>query len=65
MPPPKNHDLVKKTLNLRRGDFEAMASLFPSLEPSQAIRQLISAFVDRHQSAPKPIPLSLQELSDE
>ena len=45
---PKNLDLQKVTLNLRRGDAEKMGHLFPDLGEGPAIRQLISAFVDKH-----------------
>lgn len=48
MPRPKNPDLVKKTLNFRPGDFEKMAEMFPSKGASVAIRELISAFVDKN-----------------
>lgn len=44
----KNTDLIKKTLNLRQGDFEKMANLFPNVGGSIAIRELISKFVDKH-----------------
>lgn len=44
----KNTDLIKKTLNLREGDFEKMANLFPHIGGSIAIRQLVSTFVDKH-----------------
>lgn len=48
MAPRKNHDLIKKTLNLRVGDFEKMGELFPDKGSSNAIRDLISLFVDKH-----------------
>ena len=48
MSTPKNPDHVKKTLNLREGDFEKMGELFPKMRPSVAIRELISKFIDRH-----------------
>jgi hypothetical protein len=43
-------------MNFREGDFEKMGELFPQLDPSVAIRQLISAFVDKnHNQQHKPI----------
>lgn len=61
MATPKNVDLVKKTMNYRVGDFEKMQELFPKLVPSVAIRDLISAFVDKH-SPKTPPPESDQEV---
>lgn len=55
MTQPKNEDLHKKTLNLRRGDFEKMAEMFPEDGASSAIRRLISRFVD-HNYDRKPEP---------
>lgn len=43
---PKNHDLEKKTLNLRKGDFEKLAALHPHPGPSVMLRKIISAYVD-------------------
>jgi len=48
MPKDKDINLQKHTLNLRRGDFDAMGNLFPKLGPSKAVRQLISAFVNKN-----------------
>jgi len=45
---PKIVDLKKHTLNLREGDFDKMAELFPRLGASVAVRQLISKFIDKH-----------------
>lgn len=60
MATPKNPDLVKKTLNLRAGDFEKMAELFPkSGGGSIAIRDLISAFVDKHYRETTPPEINL------
>jgi len=50
----KKVDLIKKTLNLRRGDFEKMGHLFPDLGPSAAVRELLAKFVDKHYSRPQP-----------
>lgn len=61
MATPKNVDLVKKTMNLRVGDFEKMKELFPKLDASVAIRDLISAFVDKHY-AKTPQPESDQDV---
>ena len=47
----KNVDLKKHTLNLREGDFDEMALLFPKLGGSVAIRTLISNFVDKSKAA--------------
>lgn len=47
MSTPTDPDLEKKTLNLRKGDFEAMNELFPKLKPSVSIRRLISSFIDK------------------
>ena len=45
-------DLQKHTLNLRQGDFEKMAHLFPDVGPSVAVT-LISKFVDKHYADPR------------
>lgn len=58
MATPKNPDLVKKTMNFRKGDFEKMDELFPSLSASEAIRKVISAFVDKHHHASVPPELA-------
>ena len=51
----KNVDLKKHTLNLRDGDFDRMALIFPKLGGSVAIRTLISNFVDQAEAnAPTP-----------
>ena len=53
----KNVDLKKHTLNLREGDFDQMALLFPKLGGSVAIRTLISNFVDKAKvNSPTPTP---------
>lgn len=46
MPRPKDHSLVRKSINLRHGDFEKLEEMFPSLGPTIAIRKLISGFID-------------------
>jgi len=52
---PKRNDLQKVTLNVREGDMEKMAQLFPDLGAGPAVRQLISAFVDKHFVQPNPV----------
>lgn len=52
---PKRNDLQKVTLNIREGDMEKMAQLFPDLGAGPAVRQLISAFVDKHFVQPNPV----------
>ncbi|MBM61935.1 MAG: hypothetical protein CL484_03165 [Acidobacteria bacterium] len=52
MPRAKNDTLIKKTMNFRKGDFEKMEALFPDKNPSVSIRDLVSAFVDKHYSKP-------------
>lgn len=43
----KVEELHKHTLNLRAGDMEAIAQLFPGKSPSGIIRRIISRYVDR------------------
>ena len=47
----KNVDLKKHTLNLREGDFDRMAMLFPKLGGSVSIRTLVSNYVDKAEAA--------------
>ena len=42
----KTEELKKHTLNLRDGDVETIAHLFPNKSPSVVIRKIISKFVD-------------------
>ena len=59
----KNVDLKKHTLNLREGDFDEMALIFPKLGGSVAIRTLVSNFVDQTKAqAPTPSP-SVKDIS--
>ena len=51
----KDDTIQKHTLNLRRGDYAAVGDLFPDLGAGPAIRQIISAFVDRAEAAAKPV----------
>lgn len=53
MPRPKIEGLQKHTLNLREGDIQALRELMPNREPTAVIRQLVSNFVDKLQSASK------------
>lgn len=53
---PKRNDLQKVTLNLREGDTEKLAQLFPDLGAGPAIRLLISSFVDKHYNQPSTLP---------
>lgn len=43
----KTEELKKHTLNLREGDMEALAVLFPRFHPSVMVRKIVSKFVDR------------------
>lgn len=47
MAPRKTEELQKHTLNLRAGDLERLAVLFPKNSPSVMIRRLVSRFIDR------------------
>lgn len=39
-------DLKKHTLNLRAGDIDTLAQLFPRQNPSVIVRNLVSKYVD-------------------
>lgn len=54
--------LVKKTLNLGVGDFEAMGALFPAMGGSNAIRILIHNYVKRVRSALEPVDIDLADI---
>jgi len=43
---PKNEELQKHTLNLRKGDFELIGDFFPDLGASRIIRTVVSRYVD-------------------
>lgn len=43
----KNEELQKHTLNLRRGDYERLQSLYPEVGAGAVIRRLVSSFLDR------------------
>jgi hypothetical protein len=49
----KDTDLQKHTLNLRAGDYDKMAELFPQQGAGPMIRQLVSNFIDKHFGANK------------
>lgn len=42
----KTEKLKKHTLNLRDGDMEALATLFPRFHPSVMVRKIVSKFID-------------------
>ena len=43
----KAEELKKHTLNLREGDMEALAELFPRFNPSVMVRRIVSRFIDQ------------------
>jgi len=43
---PKTEELQKHTLNLREGDVDTIAELFPNKSPTVIIRKIVSKFVD-------------------
>ena len=51
--------LVKKTLNLGVGDFEAMSALFPGLGGSNAILILVHNYVKRVREALEPVEIAV------
>jgi hypothetical protein len=53
---PKTEELQKHTLNLRTGDLEALATLFPRQPPSIIVRRIISKFVDQSTSVAEETP---------
>lgn len=42
----KVEELTKHTLNLRTGDMEELAVLFPRVSPSVMVRRIVSKFID-------------------
>lgn len=52
----KTEELHKHTLNLRAGDMEKIASLFPQQSASYIIRRLISKFVDKTSAVENHLP---------
>lgn len=47
----KNNGMERVTIHLRAGDYTKVGELFPELRAGPAIRQIISAFVDRAEAA--------------
>ena len=55
----KVEELKKHTLNLRDGDMEALAELFPRFNPSVMVRKIVSKFIDQTRQVPEePIDTS-------
>ena len=55
----KVEELKKHTLNLRDGDMEALAALFPRFNPSVMVRKIVSKFIDQTKQVPEePIDTS-------
>jgi len=50
---PKTEELKKHTLNLREGDMETLAELFPKYHPSVMVRRIVSKFVDKARDVPE------------
>lgn len=50
---PKTEELKKHTLNLRDGDMETLAALFPRFHPSVMVRRIVSKFVDKARQVPE------------
>jgi hypothetical protein len=61
----KDEDLQKHTLNLRTGDIEQLALLFPRFPPSVVARQIISRFIDQTKKAAETGDQSLPPMSDD
>ena len=51
MAKPKTEELQKHTLNLRAGDLDALASLFPGKSPTVMLRRIVSRFIDKTKAA--------------
>lgn len=49
----KVEELKKHTLNLREGDMEALAELFPRYNPSVMVRKIVSKFIDQTRQIPE------------
>ena len=43
---PKTEELSKHTLNLRAGDLDELALLFPGKSPTTIVRRIVSRFID-------------------
>lgn len=61
MAKPKTEELTKHTLNLRSGDLQELAVLFPKKHPSVMVREIISKFIDRTKFAAASNELSLKD----
>lgn len=57
---PKDDDLQKHTLNLRKGDYEKIKDFFPDLHASQVIRMVISKYVDSLEGDSTPVNVKVQ-----
>jgi len=44
---PSENELQKHTLNLRAGDWEALASYYPDIPTSNVVRMLVSRYVEQ------------------
>ena len=42
----RTEELQKHTLNLYKGDFEELAAIYPNVEPSKLIRELVRACIN-------------------
>lgn len=54
MPRKSDIELKKHTLNLRAGDMDTLAQLFPRDTPANIVRRLVSLYVDKSLSAAAP-----------
>ena len=62
----KKQGVVKVTLNLRAGDPEALSAIFAGRPYGPLIRQIISAFIDKHNALSTPVPtVAPEEIIDE
>lgn len=52
--------LQKHTLNLYEGDFDKITALFPDMQPSVVVRELVRSTIERHEAA-APIPGKISE----
>jgi len=57
----KSEALKKHTLNLREGDMEALAELFPRFNPSVMVRKIVSKFIDTTRQVPEE-PIEVNDL---
>jgi len=54
--PKDKSDLQKHTLHLFAGDFDELRSLFPDIEPSRVVRELVRTCIERKKAAEPPLP---------